>query len=411
MPLTDLLQWAGANRKTGLLQLERNRLHKRLAFRGGRIIGCTSDDPPTLLGQFLLSKGKLTHDDLRAGLARQEQTREPLGQILCQMGLLNQDELMEYLTEKARETIFSLFEWSDAYFRFEEGGKLDPPYVIELDLPIEDVLLTGAQRMDELSLIKRTLHTSGIVLEMTGSPQRQVERSGMARRILTSIDGKRTLGEILLHGSASEFLVLKLLHYLHRKKIVAITEVREADPSSLTILDDPIPQDADAADPSAERGDESAASAGAGPDDPEREVDVARRMLGRGEIEAALVILAASNRRWPDNEVVRGLYAEAEAEFLATARGSDLSPDAVPVLTCPADEISVEGLPPDARYLINLIDGETNIKSMLWLAPLREVELLRALQKLQERGVVELRPSEAVLAAAVELTEGGEFGF
>ena len=48
---------------------------------------------------------------------------------------------------------------------------------------------------------------------------------------------------------------------------------------------------------------------------------------------------------------------------------------------------------------------------MLWLAPLREVELLRALQKLQERGIVELLQPKEVLAAAAELAESGEFGF
>jgi len=49
-----------------------HKICKRIAFRDGRIVACSSDDPPSRLGQFLLSRGKITKDQLRDALARQK---------------------------------------------------------------------------------------------------------------------------------------------------------------------------------------------------------------------------------------------------------------------------------------------------------------------------------------------------
>ena len=66
MSLPDLLQWLGASRKTGTLQVESNRVRKCIMFKDGQIYGCSSDDPPERLGHFLLSRGKITEDQLRS---------------------------------------------------------------------------------------------------------------------------------------------------------------------------------------------------------------------------------------------------------------------------------------------------------------------------------------------------------
>ena len=53
MPLSELLQWVGSNRKTGVLQISSGRNTIQFVVEEGKIVGCASNDPPTLLGQFL----------------------------------------------------------------------------------------------------------------------------------------------------------------------------------------------------------------------------------------------------------------------------------------------------------------------------------------------------------------------
>ena len=228
MSLPDLLQWASVNKKTGVLELERNKICKRISFRNGRIVACSSDDPPSRLGQFLLSRGKVTKEQLREALARQESTGENLGMIFQEMGVLTHTDVEAHVAAKAEENIYGLFDWTDAVFRFHEDAAHDP-FIIEVDLAVQDVVLKGIQRFDDLQRLRDVFTSSGIVLARSDKPTPpEVGTSAMAKRVLESVNGKRTLAEILLHAHASEFLVLKFLYSLLRNGVVQITEVRSS---------------------------------------------------------------------------------------------------------------------------------------------------------------------------------------
>jgi len=59
LSLEDLLRWAAANQKTGVLEVGRNAIYKWVEFRKGWVGSCSSNEPSSLLGQFLLSRGKI----------------------------------------------------------------------------------------------------------------------------------------------------------------------------------------------------------------------------------------------------------------------------------------------------------------------------------------------------------------
>ena len=138
MPLPDLLQWLGSARKTGTLQVESNRVQKWILLKDGQVLGCSSDDPPERLGQFLLSRGKITEDQLRIALAAQEGAKRHLGKICVEMGAISLDELSTLLEAKAEETIYSLFDWKDAVFRFHEE-LTDHSNIFPVNLRVEDI--------------------------------------------------------------------------------------------------------------------------------------------------------------------------------------------------------------------------------------------------------------------------------
>ena len=164
MSLPDLLQWASVNNKTGVLELERNQICKRISFRGGRIVACSSDDPPSRLGQFLLSRGKVTKEQLREALTKQETSSKNLGLIFQDMGILTREDIEAHVAAKAEENIYGLFDWADAEFRFHENAGHDP-FIIEVNLGVQDVVLHGIQRYDELQRIRDVFSSSGIVLQ------------------------------------------------------------------------------------------------------------------------------------------------------------------------------------------------------------------------------------------------------
>ena len=415
MSLCDLLQWASVNRKTGVLELERNKVCRRIEFRNGWIGACSSDDPPSRLGQFLLARGKITRDRLSEALARQQSSAESLGLILLDMGALTQKELAAQIAAKAEETIQGLFDWDEAVFRFHDGATLEPNQ-IEVSLSVDDILLKGIQHHDELKRIREVFPSSGVVLQRTGRPvPKELLGPNMARRIFESIDGEKTLAELLLHVHGSEFLVIKLLHALHRGGLVMIKETRPVEPNAATLLDPPPVVKRPSADSwetfgpddfkdldldSAERGPARRPQGGEAPhasvSELDAEVEVARRLMTRDEHEAALELLNASYRAHSDESHLRRLIAKAEAAYIESALQHGLSYDRVPVPARSDDGSLPQGLGPQESFLISLLDGHADIRTILWLAPLREVDVLRSLRQLQDRGLIEIQDARPV---------------
>jgi hypothetical protein len=404
MPLPDLIQWLGISQKTGTLEVEKSRVTKRVFFKEGRIIACSTEDPNELLGHFLVSRGRLTEQVLSQALSRQEITRQHLGTILVEMGAINREDLIRHLEAKAEETIFSLFDWDDAEFRFHDNQLMEAN-IFPVSLRVEDVLLRGAQRFDEIKEIRTVFHSPGIVLRRTDrQPPQEVFRNRMARRICDLINGERTVGEILLQSHGSEFLVTKFLYELYHNGFVEIVETRQVPQAGPLPAAEPAPVPVRAADPptnlvappppaparAASAVMTAPAVSEAAPSTDGR-MEEARRMLARGDYDEALDILNAAHAAQPGNDPLRRMIAEAEVSFVEKAYRHYLPPNKVPVLLRTMDSLTAENLSPAEYFLLSRVDGTWDVKSIIQITPLREVDVLRTLKRMREKGFIELK--------------------
>jgi hypothetical protein len=168
MPPTEIFQWLGGARKTGTLEVEHERVVRQIHFRDGAIRSCGSDYAPTLLGQYLLSRGRIGESELRAALAQQEASGGTLGEILIEAGRLTVEDLERFVAAKIEETIYGLFDLTDGVFRFEPGG--DPSAgIVEVDLSVEHVLLQGAKREDDMRRLREFIPNDDVILERAGA--------------------------------------------------------------------------------------------------------------------------------------------------------------------------------------------------------------------------------------------------
>jgi len=399
MSLTEILQWLGNARKTGTLSIERNKVVKRILVREGRVIACSSQEPADMLGHFLVSRGKISEETLRSALAAQETKRSHLGRILVTMGALTEDDLRKMLEDKAQETIFGLFEWSDAEFRYADGA-IAEANIYAVNMRVEDILLRGAQRWDEMQRIRTVFNDPGIVLRRTPRvPPAEVLRNRMAKRIVESINGERTVAEILLHAHGSEYLVTKFLYELFRAGVVEIAGVKPVErpapppvPEPEEILDEvetrtvPVAAPAAAARPRAA----TAVAAAPAPSVAVDDLEVARRLLNRGDFDAALEILDRAYKSHPSDEALRRILAEAEASFIEKAYRHYLPPPKVVALAKSVASLTTEHLSPTEFFLLSRIDGTWDVKSIIQITPLREVDVLRTLTRMREKGIIEL---------------------
>lgn len=395
MGLQELLLWAVEQSATGMLELERNKVCKRIAFNKGRIIGCTSDDPPSRIGQFLLARGKINREVLAQALDVQKETGATLGAILLETGVIEPDELTCELREKAEETIFSVFDWDEAVFRFKPGEPHDP-WMIEVQLEVDEVLERGKWRREQMEVIRRLFVSSGVVLERRDvSVPAEIMANGLARGILGTIDGDRTLGEVLYHTHAAEFLVLKFLASVVQSGLIEVARERPVDPQHLTLLDNAIPVLKPAP---VEKAAPDAAMVPAPPSTFEERLELAQHFLAQDETEAALDTLDECYDERPGDEFLGHMIEKAEAAFIQRRREEDLTAHQIPSKVEGASPHSGERpLSPAERFLLGIMEEEHTIQTLLWIAPMREVDVYRALSRLKHGGLIELHDGGEVL--------------
>jgi len=420
MSLPDLLQWLAGARMSGTLQVDLNKVSKSISFEAGLLVGCSSEHPPERLGQFLLARGKLTEDQLREALSAHDEQRKHLGLVLTEMGIISEEELISHLEAQAEEVIFSLFDLQDAVFRFRQE-ETDKDNLFPVCLRVEDVLLRGMKRVDEMRQIREVLNDPGIVLRYSKkAPPQEVFENEMARTLYGAIDGERTIEEILLHVHGSEYIVTKFLFGLHRNGFVEIAGVRKHEPipkipaevaahattatatlaardSSEEMLPDialTIPHLPSSQPEGSSNSAELELLEQSDTHKLERRLEKASQLMSQAEYESALEILDQIYQEYPGDESLRRLTSEAEAAFIEKAYRHYLPPHKIVHLMHSMEEMETKNLSPTEFFLLSRVDGSWDLKSIVQIAPLREADVLRTLKRMRERGMISLKDPE-----------------
>jgi|KBSSwiStaDraftv2_1062776.scaffolds.fasta_scaffold130118_2 hypothetical protein len=366
MSLPDLLQWASRGQKTGTLLVRDERVGKKIHFLAGLIIGSSSTDPGDYLGQVLLSEGLISEEQLREAMELQAGTKVMLGRLLVQRGLVTEERVAAVLRHKAEETIYSLFLWTDGTFEFHEG-ELPPSEQVRIKVQVEEVLLEGVRRYDTARKIREILPDNDLVIAKTAvALPADIAGKRFPARIYGLIDGRRTLADIILEAHSSEFNVCQVLYILVQRGYASIAEAR----------------------PAASR--PSGSPAAAAPADLQPVLEAVRACMQRGEAEEALALVDGAHEAGLRSPELLAIAREAERYFIERAYRHYLPPTRILVLKRPLESLMNEALSPAEMFLVTRVNGAWDLRSIVSISPLREVEALRALKRLRERGVIDL---------------------
>jgi hypothetical protein len=119
-------------------------------------------------------------------------------------------------------------------------------------------------------------------------------------------------------------------------------------------------------------------------------LEQARAMLAAGRAEEAEQVAARAVELAPGAESARALLAEAEALLSARLRRDLLEPPLVARLRVKPADIATLRLSSADKYLLSRCDGRRTVRQLVQIAPLRELEVLKALRRFADGEVVEL---------------------
>lgn len=263
--LPDIFQLIGLQRKTGILSLEEGQEKVTIKFLEGQVVEADtiSDSLENRLGTVLVRTGRITREQLEEALEIQSNTLQRLGHILVKRSFISPDELIDALQIQSSQIIYSLFRWREGRYHFTPSSKLDYDQNHSTPMSAETILMEGARMVDEWPLIERRIPSDTLIFRRTTAAEELVatpsahpgefeldaemeldlelesevprpENSGIAlspsvRTILTKVDGKRTVREIVEQVALAEFESFHALSELvERKLIERCPETREA---------------------------------------------------------------------------------------------------------------------------------------------------------------------------------------
>ena len=361
MQLSELLQWLSLGQKTGTLLINGHGVEKRIYFQGGRIYSSSSSDRREYLGQFLVSHGYITEEELKMAMQVQEESNILLGKILVMINAISETDLLRLMRKKAEESIYDLFLWQEGSFEFVEGA-LPELKMVPLSLDVTGIVMEGMRRFDEWQRIRLRVPDDTVIPQIV-RPLNIDELSERERVIVPYIDGQRTIEAIALQTHNTEFNVARLVYEGLRSETMALAEA--VRPSRRAV-----------------------AVGGSGG---ETEVE---QFLARGKAnlkvdpQKAYRMFKVASDLDPSDSRAADAIRQAEREIKGAIEKDGIRGDRVPELAIPVSKLTELSFSPHEGFVLSRINGVWDVKSIMKISPINELEVLMIFQSLAKQGVI-----------------------
>jgi tetratricopeptide (TPR) repeat protein len=211
--LPDVLQLLAMGQKTGCLSLSDRSNFGYIFFDRGRITYASIVNRRDRLGDLLVKNGLIQPAELTGAI--DDQSRDPnrgrLGEILIRRGAITREQLEQYIRIQIEEAVYYLFTWTQGSFYFEAEQRPEEGAML-VSINPENLLLEGARRIDEWSLIEKKIPSLDLVFEIDRSKELDAaDLSEEQRKIIPLTDGKRSVQELIDESGMVEFDVGKAL--------------------------------------------------------------------------------------------------------------------------------------------------------------------------------------------------------
>lgn len=192
--LPEMLYTIDRFRVPGVVEARHGRVSKRVFVRGGYIIHAASTDREDSLGAYLHRQGSLASDVLQELSQKRQRSNKRFGVLLLERGLLSPAQVLDAIREQIESIIWSLFYWDEGDVTFELG-ELEAEDMVQIQLPIRQVIVEGIRRAPNAKALVARLGTKETILEPCYEVEDLIE-TGLGEsdfHILRSVDGRKSL--------------------------------------------------------------------------------------------------------------------------------------------------------------------------------------------------------------------------
>lgn len=239
--LPDILLGLQRSGKTGEFHIISNTVHKTIYMKNGDINFASSNQTSERFGGMLLRENVITLDEYRKAqdYMKGQPGKKRLGTALLEMGFIQSEELEVMVRKHVVSIILSLFELQKGEFMFKEAP-LTAEETVPLRLSTANLIYRGITSIKEEEYIKSLCPPENTVLFFSEDPLDLFQDLNLAnsdKKILSSIDGEKTISDIVSGSPLNELETLRSLYAFLSTRIVGIKEDTAAHDAEISVED------------------------------------------------------------------------------------------------------------------------------------------------------------------------------
>ncbi|HVH16894.1 MAG TPA: DUF4388 domain-containing protein [Myxococcota bacterium] len=214
--LPDVLQLLAMGKKTGCLAVTHRNNFGYVYFDKGRICYASIVNRRDRIGDLLVKGGSITQLQLDSAIAAQAAHHDKrIGELLIAQGAITHEELHDRIRLQIEEAVYYLFTWTAGTFNFEGDVKPEEQdYLVSINP--ESLLLEGARRVDEWSLIEKKIPSFDLVFDFDHkkAAESEVELTREQQIVAELLDSRRDVAAVIDDSGLGEFDVGKSIYGL-----------------------------------------------------------------------------------------------------------------------------------------------------------------------------------------------------
>lgn len=225
--LTRILIELNRNRATGTLAVTTPRFTKNIYVRDGSVIFASSTFEDDRLGEMLVKAGKISLEQYDKSVELLKASKKRQGAILVDLGYITPKDLFWGVKYQVKEIIYSIFQLEDGAYEFNENA-IPPDEVITLKISMNNLIYEGGSRIDNITRIRREMPEVKSILKLNEDPSgifKGIDLSSLDRTILSLVDGKRSINQLIEESRVNSFDVMKTLYVLWSTGFIVEREI------------------------------------------------------------------------------------------------------------------------------------------------------------------------------------------
>ena len=210
-PLPEILVTVYRHKAPGTLECRRGNELKEIFLDHGHIVFATSNQVRDSLGDRLLNEGLLSREQYDESVRRLLSSGKRQGTILTEMRVLDPSSMLEAVRDQIQDIVWSVFAWDGGRITFTPGRDSHQEFV-RLDIPIPAAIVEGVRHMPDAKNLLARVGTRTTLVARTGREVTELTLDEDEENLLSQVDGKHSLGELVNTPPLSAGVNARLLY-------------------------------------------------------------------------------------------------------------------------------------------------------------------------------------------------------